>query len=82
VRADWEGGGKWIEMGERVLSGERRLSKDQQVVYAAFGDRFFPKARVDGDGGKGVVVNFNFSAEDVKEAFRREEVYETEVDAE
>ncbi len=76
IRQDWEGGGKWIEMGEKVLNGERRLSKDQQVVYMAFADRFFPKAK--SDIGENVTVNFNFSAADVKEAFARERAYETE----
>lgn len=79
IRQEWADGGKWIEMGDKVLNGERKLSKDQQVVYMAFADRFFPKAKTDG-ADKSVTINFNFTADDVKEAFNREQAFEAEIE--
>lgn len=82
IRNEWAESAKWWEMGDKVLNGERKLSKDQQVVYLAFGDRVCPKAKdPDGDRGK-TVINFNFTANDVKEAFRREASFEAQIEKE
>lgn len=78
IRGEWAEGGKWWEMGEKCLNGERRLSKDQQVVFMAFGERVCPKPRAEQEGAR-TVVNFNFSPESVLEAFRRQEIIEAEV---
>lgn len=78
IRNEWAEGGKWWEMGEKCLNGEKHLSKDQQVVFMAFGDRVCPKPRVDAEEKNKTVINVNFSAEDVKNAFRREQAFETE----
>lgn len=77
IRKDYEEG-KWVEVGNECLEGRKHLAKDQQIVFQAFGDRFEPKPR--GEGGEAkTVVNFNFSPESVKEAFRRQESIETEL---
>lgn len=82
IRQEWNESNKWWEMGNEVLEGKKHLSKDQQVVYMAFGDRVCPKAREsDSDKGK-TVINFNFTANDVKEAFRREASYEAKLENE
>lgn len=77
IISEWRESGKWVEMGNEVLEGKKHLSKDQQVVYMAFGERFFPKPKE--DASPKTVVNFNFSPEAVKEAFRRQEAIETEI---
>lgn len=77
IRRDWEGGGKWVEMGEAVLSGERKLSKDQQVVYMAFRDQFMPKPKNENESK--TVINFNFTADDVKKALQRQSAIDVEV---
>lgn len=82
IRNEWAESAKWWEMGDKVLNGERKLSKDQQVVYMAFGDRVCPKARESGDEKGKTVINFNFTANDVKEAFRREASYESQAEKE
>lgn len=78
AKQEWEDGGKWIEMGDDCLSGKKHLAKDQQIVFQAFGERFFPKKKEASEGAK-TVINFNFSAEAVKEAFRRQEAIDTEL---
>lgn len=82
IRHEWNESNKWWEMGNEVLEGRKHLSKDQQVVYMAFGERVCPKAReTDGEKGK-TVINFNFTTNDVKEAFRREASFEAQLDKE
>lgn len=78
IRNEWAEGGKWWEMGDACLEGKKHLSKDQQVVFMAFGERVCPKPRVDADEKSRTVINFNFSANDVKEAFQREKAFDTE----
>ncbi len=80
IRNEWHESNKWWEMGDKVLNGERRLSKDQQVVYMAFGERVCPKPRETDPEKVKTVIHFNFSAQDVKEAFRREASFETQVE--
>ncbi len=79
IRNEWHESHKWWEMGEKVLNGERRLSKDQQVVYLEFGKRVCPESKSAPDA-KGPTVNFTFSAEAVQEAFRRQAAIETEIE--
>lgn len=80
IRNEWAEGGKWWEMGNDCLDGKKHLSKDQQVVFMAFGERVCPKPRVaENDGGK-TVIHFNFSADDVKQAFLREQSFEAEIE--
>lgn len=71
----------WVEV-HRVMEGEKVLNKGQMVVLQAQGDRVAPKrAEADGEKGK-TIINFNFSAEAVKEAFRRQDVIEAELSQE
>lgn len=79
IRNEWHEPGKWWEMGDAVLNGERKLSKDQQIVFMAFGDRVCPKEKVTVEGSKGPTINFNFGADAVKEAFKRQEIIEAEI---
>lgn len=79
IRNEWAEPGKWWEMGDKVLNGEKHLSKDQQVVFMAFGERIAPKPKADFGDSK-TTINFNFSPEAVKEAFRRQAAIETELD--
>lgn len=79
-RQKWEGGGEWVLMGDECLEGRKHLSKDQQIVFQAFGDRFMPKARPDTESNK-TTINFNFTMADVKEAFDRERAYDTQGEA-
>lgn len=78
IRKDWEGGGKWWEMGDKVMKGEKHFSKDQQVVYMAFAERCAPKPRSE-DSQPKTVINFNFSAKDVEEAFKRQSAIDAEL---
>lgn len=80
IRNEWSEPGKWWEMGDKVLKGEKHLSKDQQVVWMAFGERIAPKPRELGGPSTGPTINFNFSPEAVKEAFRRQESIKTELE--
>jgi molybdenum-dependent DNA-binding transcriptional regulator ModE len=79
-RQKWSDGGEWIRLGDECLEGKKHLAKDQQIVFQAFGDRFMPKAKSDGAESK-TVINFNFTAQDVKEAFSRERSFDTEATA-
>lgn len=79
IRNEWAEGGKWWEMGNDCLEGKKHLSKDQQVVFMAFGERVCPKPRIDAEQQGKTVINFNFSAEDVQEAKRRQKSIETEL---
>ncbi len=79
IRSEWHESDKWWEIGEQVLSGVRHLAKDQQVVYLEFGKRVCPESKGTPDSGKGVVINFNFSPESVKEAFKRQAAIEAEI---
>lgn len=80
IRNEWAEGGKWWEMGEACLRGDKHLSKDQQVVFMAFGERVCPKPRASDEGQTKTILNFNFSAQDVKDAFQREKAFETEAE--
>lgn len=80
IRNEWAEGGKWWKMGDECLEGKKHLSKDQQVVFMAFGERVCPKPRVDAEDKAKTIINFNFSADDVKKAFDRERSFETESD--
>lgn len=80
IRNEWAEGGKWWEMGNECLEGKKHLSKDQQVVFMAFGERVCPKPRVSDEPQNKTVINFNFTANDVKEAFRREASFETQAE--
>lgn len=80
IRNEWAEPGKWWEMGDAVLKGDKHLSKDQQVVYMAFGERIAPKPRMSEDAQSKTTINFNFSPESVKEAFRRQAAIETELE--
>lgn len=77
IRNEWAEGGKWWQMGDDCLEGKKHLSKDQQVVFMAFGDRVCPKKSDTSDQSK-TTINFNFSADDVREAFKREQSFDTE----
>lgn len=79
IRNEWAEGGKWWKMGDECLEGKKHLSKDQQVVFLAFGDRVCPKTKETSETNK-TTINFNFSPESVKEARRRQEAIETEID--
>lgn len=83
IRNEWAEGGKWWQMGDDCLEGKKHLSKDQQVVFMAFGERVCPKPRAsdDSQGGK-TVINFNFSPESVKRAQDRQKSIEAELDQE
>lgn len=76
IRQEWQEPGKWWELGDEVLSGKRRLSKDQQVVFMAFGERCCPKPKEIQETSK-TTINLNFSAEAVQEALQRQESIET-----
>ncbi len=79
IKNEWAEPGKWWELGDKVLKGEKHLAKDQQVVFMAFGERIAPKPReLDSDKAK-TVINFNFSAQDVKDAFRREASFDAQL---
>lgn len=74
----WKNGVRWWEMGDEVLEGKRHLAKDQQVVYLEFGKRVCPESKSNPES-KGTTINFNFSPEAVKEAFRRQASIEAEI---
>lgn len=78
TKRKWADGGEWILAGDECLQGKRHLAKDQQIVFQAFGDRFMPKSKESGDEKK-TVINFNFTAEAVKEAFQRQTAIEAEL---
>ncbi len=78
IRNEWQEPGKWWQMGNEVLEGRKHLSKDQQVVYMAFGERIAPKPKEVADNSK-TTINFNFTAEDVKEAFKRQQTIDSEI---
>lgn len=75
----WADGREWIHVGDECLEGRKHLAKDQQVVFQAFGDRFLPKSKDTGDDKGKTVINFNFTAEAVKEAFHRQSAIEAEL---
>jgi len=79
IRDEWAESNKWVEMGNDVLEGKKHLSKDQQVVYLEFGKRFCPEQKFSPEVNKGPTINFNFSAEAVQEAFRRQNAIDAEI---
>ena len=81
IRTEWNESNKWWEMGNDVLEGKRHLAKDQQVVYLEFGKRVCPESK-SAPEGKGTTINFNFSANAVKEAFKRQASIEAEIEQE
>lgn len=80
IRNEWAEGGKWWQIGNECLEGTRHLSKDQQIVFQAFGDRVCPKTKDIGEERGKTVINFNFSPESVKEAFQRQSAIDAEID--
>lgn len=78
AKQKWADGGEWVLAGDECLEGKKHLAKDQQVVFQAFGERFFPKKKETSEGSK-TVINFNFSAKDVQDAFRRQESIDAEL---
>lgn len=79
IRNEWAEGGKWWKMGDECLEGKKHLSKDQQVVFMAFGERVCPKPRQTEDGQAKTTINFNFTVDDVKDAMRRQAAIEAEL---
>lgn len=79
IRNEWAEGGKWWEMGNECLEGRKHLSKDQQIVFQAFGDRVCPKPKQNEEERTKTIINFNFSPESVKEAFQRQKAIEGEL---
>lgn len=68
----------WVEV-HNVMEGTKTLNKGQMVALQAQGDRVAPK-KIETDDSKGkITINLNFSAEVVKEAFRRQESIEAEI---
>lgn len=68
----------WVEL-HNVMAGTKVLSKGQMVALQAQGDRVAPKTREAGEEKSKVTINFNFSPEAVKEAFRRQEAIEAKI---
>lgn len=79
IRQEWHESDLWWQMGHECLEGKRHLSKDQQVVYLEFGKRVCPEQKSHAEAQKGPTINFNFSPEAVKEAFRRQAAIESEI---
>lgn len=79
IRNEWAEGSKWWQIGNECLEGTRHLSKDQQIVFQAFGDRVCPKTKEVGEERGKTVINFNFSPESVKEAFKRQSAIDGEL---
>lgn len=79
IRNEWHESNKWWEMGDDVLEGKRHLSKDQQVVYLEFGKRVCPESKSNPEVNKGPTIHFNFGADAVKEAFKRQESIDAEL---
>ena len=77
ARQKWADGGEWVALGDDCLEGKRHLSKDQQVVFQAFGDRFNSKQRAESRGE--TVINVNFSAQAVEAAIARQQAIEAEL---
>lgn len=67
----------WVEI-HQVRAGEKVLNKGQMVALQAAGDRVAPKRNDVNVEKTKVVIQFNFSPEDVKEAFRRQDVIDAE----
>lgn len=77
IRDEWQEPSKWWHLGAEVLEGKKHLSKDQQIVYMAFGDRICPKAKESVGGTPKIVINIDPGA--VQEAFRRQNALEAEI---
>jgi hypothetical protein len=71
----------WVEV-HQVRTGEKILNKGQMVALQASGDRVAPKRNEVNQEKTKVVINFNFSAESVKEAFKRQESIDAELSEE
>lgn len=68
----------WVEV-HNVMDGTKQLNKGQMVALQAQGDRVAPKKN-DADGEKAkVTIQFNFSPESVREAFRRQDAIDAEL---
>ncbi len=68
----------WVEV-HQVRTGEKVLNKGQMVALQASGDRVAPKRNeVNAEKAK-VVINFNFSPESVREAFKRQQSIEAQL---
>lgn len=79
ILTEWHESNKWWELGDDVLEGKRHLSKDQQVVYLEFGKRVCPESKSNPEANKGPTIHFNFGADAVKEAFKRQESIDAEL---
>ena len=80
IKSEWEEPGKWWELGNKVLEGEKQFSKAQTVVFQEFGARICPKPREYLNSPQNQTVNFNFSPESVKAAFKRQEAIDVETE--
>lgn len=77
IRTEWEEPSKWWHMGNEVLEGRKHLSKDQQIVFMAFGDRVCPKSKESAGEGAKIIININPGA--VQEAYRRSVAVDGEI---
>lgn len=77
IRRDYEEG-KWLEIADACVEGRKQLRKDQQVAFSALGERFAPKPKTQ-DAGVKTVINFNFTAKDVEDAFKRQASIDAEI---
>lgn len=68
----------WVEV-HNVMEGNKILNKGQMVALQAQGDRVAPKKNETDETKGKVVINLNFSAEAVREAFKRQESIEAEL---
>jgi hypothetical protein len=59
---------RWFNEGLKVLSGEKKVDRQQMVVWQELGSRIMPRAK-EGGSEKGVTINIDMRA--VEEASRR-----------
>lgn len=77
ARQKWADGGEWVVMGDDCLEGKKHLSKDQQIVFQAFGDRFLPKSKEASQVQPKIVINIDAGA--VQDAMRRQNAIDAEL---
>lgn len=73
----WADGREWISVGDECLEGRKHLSKDQQIVWQGFGERFMPKPKETHQVAPKIEINIDPRA--VQEAFRRQNAIDAEV---